>query len=1090
MRFFTIILVCLFVNAISAQEWQNQNIVSVNKEPGHCTNIPYNDIDKAKACDRYQSENYLNLNGKWKFNWAKEPSERPVDFYQTNFDVSGWDEIDVPSNWQMKGYGKPIYANSIYPFKAYPPYVMKTIDTSFTSYIDRNPVGSYRREFEIPAQWKDRKVFIHFNGVKSAFYLWVNGEKVGYSEGSMTPAEFHITPYLKEGKNILAVEVYRWSDGSYLECQDFWRFSGIYRDVYLYSTPKVHLKDFFVRAELDSNYENGLLKIHPKVKIYDGVSIKGFQIEATLFDDDNQTVLEKPITKDLSDFVIDFENLNEYEIREMGHQYYYLSIEPKFGILQKEIPSPKKWTAETPHLYTLVLSLKDEKGKLVETASCRVGFRKIEIKEGQFWINGKSIKLYGVNRHDHDPDHGRHVPLERMIEDIQLMKQHNINTVRTSHYPNHPLWYDLCDQYGMYVIDEANVESHGIMGYFANEPTWYAAFLDRAIRMVERDKNHPSVVMWSLGNEAGCGPNHAAMSGWIKDYDPTRPVHYEGGHGDGFDEPWVDLVSRMYTPVWSLIDEFAESEDPRPFFMCEYAHAMGNAVGNLKEYWETIHSHKKLIGGCIWDWVDQGIRKKTDDGREFFAYGGDFGDVPQEKNFVMNGIVFSDREIPPKLIEVKKVYQKILIEPKDLLKGELKIKNRHGFINLSQFNVQWKLEKNGELVQDGKIKPIDLAAGDSTSIKIPYDTNQFEEGNEYFLRISFHLQNDSLWAGKGYEVAWQQLQIPLKSNKNKVLKDTNAEKLSVEETDHSMVFSSSNFQVKFDTQSGIMTSLIYHGNEMISNQSGPKLNAYRAPTDNDMNLYADWILVDHWKNAGLDHMKNELVDFKHEKIDDHRSKIIVKSNSIAKDGSGFHYTVEYTVCSNGNIHVDNSVVPYGELPQLPKLGIQCHLSESLDQLQWFGRGPHENYSDRKESADVGLWQSTVEEQFVAYPKPQETGNKEDVRQLWLTDSTGNGIRIVADSVFSMTALHYTAQDLAAADHPTDLTPRDETILCIDYRQQGLGNSSCGPVCMDQYLIIPAQNKELSKESKLYDKSDAAFLPETIQFGFTIKPYAK
>ena len=1085
------LITLIFLGSISfAEDWQNQNVIGINKESAHCTMMPYSDTKKALACKRVKSENYMSLNGTWKFKWSRQPSMRPIDFYRPEFDISQWEEIGVPSNWQLKGYGIPIYANSLYPFKAYPPYVMKTQDTNFTSYKLKNPVGSYRREFKVPKTWEDRKIFIHFAGVKSAFYLWVNGKKVGYSQGSMTPAEFDVTPYLNNGKNVLAVEVYRWSDGSYLECQDFWRLSGIYRDVYLYSTPRVHIQDFFVRAELDSNYNNGILKIHPKIRIFDGVSIENIKIEAELYDDQEQAVLKSPLSRPLPEFAIDFENLNEYEIRSKTHEYYYVSIEPKFGILERKIPSPKKWTAETPNLYTLVLSLKDEQDNLIEAASCKVGFRKIEIRDGQFWVNGKSIKLTGVNRHDHDPDHGRHVPLERMIEDIKLMKKHNINTVRTAHYPNHPDWYDLCDKYGLYVIDEANLETHGIVGYLANDPTWHNAFLERAISMVERDKNHPSIVMWSLGNEAGCGPNHAAMAGWIHDYDPTRPVHYEAAHGEKIDEPWVDVVSRMYTPVQALIPEFADSEDPRPFFMCEYAHAMGNSVGNLKEYWETIYSHKKLIGGCIWDWVDQGIRMKNEHGEEFFAYGGDFKDFPNEKNFVMNGIVFSDRKIPPKLLEVKKVYQKIKIEAQDLSKGEVRITNRFGFLNLDQFDVHWKIEKDGIVVQKNKIAPINLLPGNSTILKIPYNLNNWETGNEYFLRVSFHLKKDALWAKQGYEVAWQQLKLPSNPKQKPSFSVDKSSNLIIHDSDNSLTFSDPNFEAKFEKNSGLLVHLNYSGQDIIYNKLGPALNAYRAPTDNDMNLYADWDIFDRWKEAGLDNMDNKLIDFYHEKIDEHTAQLFTKIKYSANNESGFYHMVHYKVHSDGIIHLKNRIVPYGELPQLPKLGIQCQLPETFENLQWFGRGPHENYPDRKESADVGLWHSTVEEQFVPYPKPQETGNKEDVRKLWLTNDSGQGIQIVSDSVFAMTVLPFTAQEITAADHPTDLEPTDKTVLCLDYRQQGLGNSSCGPVCLDKYLLIPAQKQQYAGQKKIEDFKAAAFLPDTVEFGFTISACEK
>lgn len=1087
----------LMAGTAFAQDWQNQHVIGINKEATHCTMIPFDDPETALSHDRTSSNNYMNLNGKWKFAWSKDPSARPVDFYKKDFDCSNWDAIEVPSNWQLKGYGTPIYANSVYPFQAHPPYVMNTPEKEYTSYENRNPVGSYRREFEIPADWKDREVFIHFAGVKSAFYLWINGERVGYSQGSMTPAEFHISPYLKTGSNTLAVEVYRWSDGSYLECQDFWRLSGIYREVYLYSVPDIHIEDFFVRSELDANYKNGLLEIHPKIRTFNRASLENTHLEAMLYDADDNPVFNTPLTRSIPDFAIDFDNLSQMEIRAKTHAYYYYSIEPKFAILEQEIPDVRHWSAEAPYLYTLVLSIKNDDGKVVESVSTRVGFRTVEIKDGQFWINGKSIKLYGVNRHDHDPDHGRYVPIESMIKDIELMKQHNINTVRTSHYPNHPDWYDLCNEYGMYVIDEANVESHGMLGYLANEPSWYASYLDRAISMVERDKNHPCIIMWSLGNEAGCGPNLAAMSGWIKDYDPTRPIHYEAAHGDDFDEPWVDVVSRMYTPVQALTEEFIRPDEPRPFFMCEYAHAMGNAVGNLKEYWDAIHANKTLIGGCIWDWIDQGIRKQTEDGREYFAYGGDFGDVPQEGNFVMNGIVFSDRTVTPKLLEVKKVYQRVLVEAADLLEGKIRITNRYDFTNLSAFDGKWEVIENGQVIQKGEIDAnvMELAPSEAKVVTIPFDSSELAPEKEYFVTISLHQKSATRWAEKGYEVASQQLKIPMPAPADSATvhahssDETDGEPLQIHKDGSQLVLSGSGFKTSFDTKSGRMTSLQYHdGQELLNEEQGPVLNAYRAPTDNDMNLYSDWDLYDRWSEAGLDKMTAQPVSFESKSVDEQTAMVFVELIYQAQAESGFEHRIEYTVHSSGTIHVQNEIKPFGDLPQLPKLGLQAHLSGSLQQLKWYGRGPHENYPDRKESADIGLWTSTVKDQFVAYPKPQETGNKEEVRKLWLTNEGGKGLQIVADHVFAMTVLPYTAQDLAKARHPVDLKPGNETVLCIDFRQQGLGNSSCGPVCLDPYLLIPAQNESSQDDPRFKGKSDAAYLPEVIEFGFTIKPH--
>jgi len=557
-------------------DWENPEMIGRGKEPAHCTLMPYPDTATALAGVREVSAFYKSLNGKWKFNWVGKPADRPKDFYKFDYNVSKWAEISVPSNWQLQGYDRPIYLNVRYPFspeKPNPPYIPH----------DNNPVGSYRREFTIPDSWVGRQVFIHFDGVKSAFYIWVNGREVGYSEDSMTPAEFNITKYLREGKNVLAVEVYRWSDGSYLEDQDMWRLSGIYRDVYLFSTPAVHIFDFFVRTELDEKYEDATLMIRPKVLSFTNEELEGWVVEGQLYDSENQPIFSAPLEEQVS--VI----MRKWYASQRG------GVE--FGLLRGEVACPKKWSAEQPNLYTLVLCLKDAKGKTIEAESCKVGFREVELKDGQLFINGQAVLLCGVNRHEHDPDYGRAIPESRMLEDIKLMKQNNINAVRTSHYPNHPKWYELCDRYGIYLIDEANLETHGVHGLLANNPRWHCAFVERAIRMVERDKNHPSVIFWSLGNESGCGPNHSAMAGWIHDYDPSRPVHYEGAQGDPKDPPYVDVLSRMYPRVQNIVNLATNEIDDRPVVMCEYAHAMGNSVGNLKEYWDAIRSTRRLIGG-------------------------------------------------------------------------------------------------------------------------------------------------------------------------------------------------------------------------------------------------------------------------------------------------------------------------------------------------------------------------------------------------------------------------------------------------------------------------------------------------------------
>jgi len=626
-------------------DWENEQIIGINKEAPHSQYVPYSSLSQSTADVAVNSPYLLSLNGIWKFNWVKHPNLRPVDFYRDDYDVKAWDDIDVPSCWEMKGYGTPIYSNVTYPHERNPPKILGNPPANYTQAKEPDPVGSYRRDFTLPADWSGKQVLIHFDGVMSAFYLWINGQKVGYSEGSMTPAEFDVTKYLKPGINSVSAEVYRWSDGSYLEDQDFWRLSGIYRDVYLYAVPKIHLWDFSLKGAFNDDLTRADLNIDLTFRNAGGSGSNTCDVFLSKYGQ-----------------VPDMKNpLVSIPVKQ---------VSTKTGLkISKSVAvdRPLLWSAEIPNLYQVTFVLKDASGNTSEVISTPWGFRKIEIKDQQLWVNGKNILIKGVNRHEHDPFTGRYVSLEVMKRDVELFKQFNINTVRTSHYPNHPDFYKLCDIYGVYVIDEANVESHG-MGYgeasLAKNPLWQKAHIDRVVRMVERDKNHPSIIIWSMGNEAGGGVNFEASRDAIKARDTERPVHYERNN------EVADIESTMY-PALDRLEQAGKKDDPRPFLMCEYAHAMGNAVGNLKEYWEVINSYKRLIGGCIWDWVDQGLAKPVPgkEGEYFFAYGGDFGDQPNDGNFCINGLTTPDRQITPKMYEVKKVYQNVVITPSDPLTG-------------------------------------------------------------------------------------------------------------------------------------------------------------------------------------------------------------------------------------------------------------------------------------------------------------------------------------------------------------------------------------------------------------------------------------
>jgi beta-galactosidase len=1008
----------------SQPDWENPQVIGWNKEAGHCTLVPYHDARAALQCERQASDFYKSLNGKWKFNWVSKPSDRPVDFYKPGYDVSKWDEIPVPSNWQMHGYGRPIYLNMRYPFPVNPPYIPH----------DYNPVGSYRTEFEIPGAWKDRQVFLHFDGIKSASYFWINGQSTGYSQDSMLPAEFNITKYLKPGANTLAVEVYRWSDGSYLEDQDMWRLSGIYRNVYLFSTPQVHIRDFAVRTDLDDNYTYANLMIRPRITNYTTDDLKGWTVEAQLYDADAKPVLSEALSRSVSSII--------------GERYPQRGNVP-FELLKTTIENPHKWSAESPYLYTLVITLKDSEGKAVEIESCRVGFREVEIKDGQLFVNGKSIKLFGVNRHEHDPDYGRAVPVSQMIQDIKLLKTHNLNAVRTSHYPDDPTWYDLCDEYGIYLIDEANLETHGVGGYFSNVPEWNTAFMERAIRMVERDKNHPSVIFWSLGNESGCGSNHAAMAAWIHDYDSTRFVHYEGAAARGRDPDYVDMLSRMYARIPQIIRMATDPDDNRPMVLCEYAHAMGNSVGNLKEYWDAIRSHKRLIGGFIWDWADQGLRKTDANGKEFWAYGGDYGDNPNDGNFCCNGLVQPDRRPNPSLIEVRKVYQRISATPNELSAGTVKIRNEYDFIDLDFVDVLWELTEDGKIIQKGELPKVSLAAGDEKQIKIPFEKPKLKPGAEYMLKISFALADDSPWADKGHVVAWEQFEVPFDTPQATSVDIAAMPTLKQQETNAALKITGRDFELLIGKSSGAIESLKFNGKELIAEPLIP--NFWRAPIDND-NGNGMPRRQGIWRQAGQDRKVGKVTA---EQISP--TVIRVTAEAALEVADNWKYTSVYTVFGSGDIIVAGSIEPGANLSiDLPRFGMQMAIPGEFSTMSWFGRGPNESYWDRKTGSAVGLYSGPVEEQFHPYVRPQETGNKTDVRWVALTNKDGAGLLAIGMPLLYASAWPFTMEDLEKATHINELPRRDTITVNLDYKQMGVGGDDSWGARTHPEYTLPAK----------------------------------
>ncbi len=810
------------VNERQTNDWENPKTVGENKEPGHVPLIPYPDVETAYAGDRDRCSFFKSLNGDWHFHWAPNPSEAPQDFYRTDQDVSDWDRIPVPSNWQLQGYGTPMYTNVQYPFN--PDHMPKVPE-------DDNSVGSYRTTFTLPESWENREIFITFEGVDSAFYLWVNGQQVGYSQGSRLPAEFNLTDLLRAGENTLAVQVYRWSDGSYLEDQDFWRLSGIYRDVTLIATPKVHIRDIWAQPALDDAYRDATLDIQVDVRNASDAPVAGILVEARLLDAGGEEVAT---------------SATEFDVAKNANA----TVE-----LTQQVEDPKQWSAEHPYLYTLLIALKDADGEILEVERCRVGFRQVEIEDGKILINGVPVTFRGVNRHEHDPDTGHTVSVASMIEDILLMKRFNVNAVRTCHYPNDPRWYDLCDEYGLYLIDEANIESHGVWDEPTKDPVWRTAFMERGQRMVARDKNHPSIVIWSLGNESGHGPNHEALADWIHDYDPTRPVHYESAH----DEPYVDMISTMY-PSMERLAEMAEAEgETRPFILCEYAHAMGNSPGNLKEYWEAIDRYPRLCGAFVWDWVDQGLRHTTETGETWFAYGGDYGDEPNDGSFCINGLIFPDRTLQPSMREIKKVYQPVRINAEDLLNGEMTVHNRQHFSDLSRLTGQWTLAVDGKTVQEGELPDLSTPAGASERITVPFDPPELKPGEEAHLTISFTLAADTSWAEAGHEVAWAQFKLPLEAPEAEPLDNNAMPPLSIVDAERNTLIEGEDVRLVFDKDAGTLTSLQFWGKELL--ERGPRVNVWRAPTENDLNVWGDERAAIRWRSVGLDQLEERVEAF-------------------------------------------------------------------------------------------------------------------------------------------------------------------------------------------------------------------------------------
>lgn len=1008
--------------AFVPKEIEDPENLGIHKEASHATLMPYASLKEALTANRHASSFSRSLNGMWKFNWVDWPQKRPVNFYKTNYDVSGWKEISVPSSWQVQGYGIPIYTNFTYPFKKDFPRVMSTPPEKYTAFKERNPVGSYRRDFTVPAEWKSRRTFITFDGVDAGFFIWVNGQKVGYSVNSRNAAEFDLTKYIKTGKNTLAVEVYRLTTGSYLEDQDMWRMSGIFRNVTLWSAPQEHIRNYFIKTNFDKQFRNAEVVVGTKVKNYGTTEIKAHELKVSLYN--GTTLVSGATVKKAIPSLKPGEEVN---------------VNVSFNV-----NNPEKWTAETPKLYTSVITLNDG-NRTVETLSSRTGFRQIEIKGRLFLVNGVPIKLKGVNRHENWPDDGHAITEEQMIRDIVLIKQANCNHVRTCHYSDDPRWYELCDEYGIYLVAEANLECHGAWDQFNEEPRIKAALIDRNVANVENFKNHPSVIIWSLGNECGSGgSNFLAILKSIKSIDTTRPTHYQG-FGIGAKNP-ADIDSEMYTQVGDLEKKANDKTLTKPFYLCEYAHAMFNSMGSVDIYNDLFDKYPQLLGGAIWEWQDQGLYNNRDPQHPIIAYGGGFGDYPNDRYFIHKGVVFSDRSPKPHYPELKHAYQWVSIHPKDLKNGIVTIKNRYQFINLNGLKAKWEVSENGTPVSSGNLALDEIKPGAEQDVKIPFKIDP-KPGDEYFLRVSFDLLKDQSWAKKGFEVAAQQLELPIAIP---AVKKQSSSTLTLADTKDIINIKGKGFDLDFDKAKGTFTKMETGGENILRDNGGPMLHLWRAPHQkDDMWAYNDWV------KYGFKTISWVTDDVKSRQVSPTEAEIKVSLTGTGKQNFVVHHQITYTIYGDGVINAANNVSFVNSDPNLvlARLGVRMFLSKDLDKFDYMGRGPMENYGDRKSGFDVGHYSSSVNQQLTPYEKPMECGNHEDVRWAKLSSDKGLGLTIQRDTaMLQISALPYSDEEMEPVAYRIDLPKSSGTVLCISHKTLGVGSNGCGPRPLEQYCV--------------------------------------
>ncbi|WP_286261177.1 glycoside hydrolase family 2 TIM barrel-domain containing protein [Thalassotalea atypica] len=1049
MKLYTAIPFALLAFASSAQEntdsrapWENHQVFAINKEDPHATLFPFQSTYESLTNNKEQSNNFLLLNGLWKFDWQRSPKNKPEGFEQASFDDTSWSSIPVPGNWETEGFGYPIYLDERFPFTTTWPDAPK----------DYNPIGSYRKAFSLPASWKNKQIFLHVGAAKSSLDVWLNGEKVGFSQGSKTPAEFDLTSYVTQDDNLLAFQIRRWTDASYLESQDMLRISGIERDVYLYATPKQHIFDFHAKPTLNDKFTQGNLAVD--------ITLKNFEQKTSI-----QTV-ELQLLDPRNNMSVLLSQQQTLKLKE--------NTSTEVSLADK-VNSPALWSAETPNLYTLLINLKNEQGEVIESIRDDIGFRHLEVVNSQLTINGKAITIRGVDRHETDPHRGHVVSKASMEHDIKLMKQFNINAVRSSHYPNNPYWYELTDKYGLYVIDEANIESHPLAisdkTQLGNEMSWLPAHLDRTQRMFERDKNHPSIIIWSLGNEAGKGKIFEATYQWLKDNDSSRLVQYEPAEK----EHYTDVFAPMYPSIERLVN-YAKSNPTRPAIMIEYAHAMGNSVGNLKDYWHAIEKYDVLQGGFIWDWVDQSLEYTNEDGVRFWAYGKDFHPtLPSDGNFLNNGLMTPDRKPHPHAFEVKKVYQAVRFHDKASASGEFIVENRYDFIDLAQFDLRWKIEVDGQTFAKGQqplpaIKPSSKKAISLSLPKLPQSDDK-----EYFITLSAVLREPDGLLNSGHELAFEQFKLPVSLE----LAPTQVTKTKVkmtEDNEQMLRFDNGETQIGFNKKTGWLTQYQHQNKSLL--KSPMKANFWRAPTDNDLgNGMQNWAAI--WQTAA-ESLQLENISYK--SLSD-GFNVSVRYTSDAFKG---HYAVEYSINHSGQIHVLNDLqITTGQtLPNIPRLGMQLTLPGSFQKLSWYGRGPHESYADRKTSAQVSLYKNAVKDQIHHYARPQENANKTDVRWVALKNEQGTGIVAVGDNPLSTSAWPYRQSDIdfiagkdgsASASGLVPVTTkrgaevpmRNLVTLNIDHKQMGVGGDTSWGRLVHKEYTIPAKS---------------------YQYGFTLVPF--